>query len=140
MKKIVILASGVIAGIIVSGVLYVSSVFWLVPLLPSELKQSLSLAFLVVWPSCLMLGSVLTGFLCRPFVGRRLTWLFLCPGVYGSLLFAAGLCYNPDEEFGLQVLIDEIEFAGPLAIPAVSASILGLLIGAHLRARMSANT
>jgi hypothetical protein len=82
----------VILGGVIGVALYFGSVFILIVPIQKASGHSaesfLGLAFLIVMPACLFVGSAISGYLIQPTLGERslLRYLLISPGIYTGLI------------------------------------------------------
>ncbi|HPO14470.1 MAG TPA: hypothetical protein PLI09_13590 [Candidatus Hydrogenedentes bacterium] len=132
-RKFFYLLCFVLAGFLVSGVLYFLFVVAVLNPLTShtgeEPEAFLGLAFLIFLPVGVLCGSAVTGFLCQPYIRRPgVAAMVLAPGLYMALIFIIPtVLYGTVESF--------FSFMMAAALGWWGISYLGVMAGGYFRRR-----
>jgi hypothetical protein len=134
-----------ISYVILSGVisiaLYLGSVFIVVVPIQRASGHSpesfLGLAFLIVIPACVVIGSAISGYLIQPIIGDRslLKYLLISPGIYMGLLSVLPTLYQAGS-----LLPDFVAFSIMSTVVWGGISIAGTRLGLYLKDRKAIPT
>lgn len=93
MKSFFICLAYTIVGFIISYGLYmISAVFIFGPLQEQHddsPESFIGLAFMLILPICLAIGSFVIGYFCQPYIKKSFYYLLLCPGIYSAICVIA---------------------------------------------------
>lgn len=133
--KFLLLSCFLLAGLLVSGVLYLLFVVGVLNPLTAhtgeEPEALLGVAFLIFLPIGVFCGSMVTGFLSRPYLKHpRITAMILAPGLYMAMVFIVPtIVYETIESFSSFMMAAALGWWG--------ISYLGVMAGGYLRGRWS---
>ena len=109
MKRIAKLAGFALLGFVVAAVIYWLLTFGALEALRSRSGRSpesyLGVAFLIMMPVALFLGSSLTGYLSRPHLRTRFGFIGVTPGLYLALVFVTLNFAKAASEFAISMLL-----------------------------------
>jgi hypothetical protein len=108
MKQFLKLAGFVLVGLAAAIVLYWPSANWVVEALCSRSGRSpesyLGLAFLIILPISLFLGSLITGYLASQYVKGTVGLIWIAPGLYWTLAVVPRCFVGTIPGFGVTML------------------------------------
>jgi hypothetical protein len=109
MKRFLKLAGSTMVGLAVAIGLYYPSATWVVETLSSRTGRSpesfLGIAFLIILPAALFIGSLITGSLSRPYTERTVGLLLIAPGLYLALVVVPRCFIGTIPGFGVMMLV-----------------------------------
>ena len=133
--------SYIIMGGVISIALYFGSVFIIIIPIQKASGHSpesfLGIAFLIVMPTCVFIGSAISGYLIQPIIGDRslLKYLLMSPGIYMGLLSVLPTIYQAGS-----LLPDFVAFSIVSTVVWGGISIAGTRLGLYMKDKKANQT
>ena len=93
-------------------------------------ESYMGIAFIVVLPVCLIVGSFISGYFCQPYIHNPYLFILLCPGLYAAIYVIAS-SGGTIEGF--------LEFMLLCSAVWIFSSLIGVYSGKYLRTKRIAN-
>ena len=130
MKKFATCFGFAVVGFIIAFGLYMTLGIFLLKYLQHRSGGSpesyLGIAFMLVLPVCLAIGSFASGYLCQPHIRRSYLFIALCPGLY-AVIFVIATTGRTIEGFFESMLLCGVVW--------IFSSLVGVYAGKYLRGK-----
>jgi predicted branched-subunit amino acid permease len=91
-----------------------------------EPESYLGIAFMIILPICLIIGSLVAGYLSQPYIRNAYLFILLCPGLYAAI-YVVGNSGGTIEGFLESMLLCSVVW--------ILTSVVGVYLGKYLRAK-----